>query len=382
MPQQDLFLLLEYDGLDAHADAWHASAAYKLLTETKLGALLEDLTGQGIAMALESAGPQRLVTSAEIVDLVKHAARRGFVVGAWGKESAKRKVVMVARGGDRPEVRRLLEAAEGKKPGEGNPAPIQKAGRTIHFLDKDRVWWFEKGDLISTDDPDVVLAVLDGKAPSAKDHPLRAALFQSEDGFQPVTVGFLDLTALPQLPPEAIRLGFDGVKRIELQWGFQDDALRTVLRAIAPAPRRGVLALLDQPTFGIKSLPSLPAGLTGFTVLSIDPTKFYGQIVELLKINDPRSAERIPVVEETIRQQLRVDVRGDLFAKLGPKLALYLQGPPGGVAANPFLMMFGGLSGITISVDARRARTGENTRHTDRSDQRHDSSTAGRARES
>jgi prepilin-type processing-associated H-X9-DG protein len=355
VPQQDLFLLLEYDGLDAHADDWHASAAYKLLTETKLGALLEDLAGQGIAMALESAGPQWQVTPAEIIDLVKQITRRGFVVGAWGKDSGRRKVVMVARGGDRPEVRHLLEAAEAaeeKKQGEGSPAPIQKAGRTIHFLDKERVWWFEHGDLVSTDDIDVVLAVLDGKASSAKDHPLCAALFQSKDGFQPAAAGFLDLTAMPQLPPEAIRLGFDGVKRIELQWGFQDDALRTVLRVVAPAPRRGALALLDQPTFGIKALPPLPASLTGFTVLSIDPTKLYSQILEMVKANDPKSAERIPVVEETIRQQIGVDLRGDLFAKLGPKLALYLQGPPGGVAANPFLMMFGGLSGITISVDA------------------------------
>ncbi len=358
VPQQDLFLLLEYDGLDAHAGAWHASAAYKLLTETKLGALLEDLGGQGIAMALESAGPQRLIRPAEIIDLVKQIARRGFVVGAWGKDPGKRKVVMVARDGDRPEVRRLLEAAEaaeGKKPGdgEGKPAPLQKAGRTIHFLDKERVWWFEKGDLVSTDDPDVVLAVLDGKAPSAKDHPLCAALSKSEDGFQPVTVGFLDVTALPQLPPEAIRLGLDGVKRIELQWGFQEDALRTVIHLVAPAPRRGALALLDQPTFGIKALPPLPASLTGFTVVSIDPMKLYGQIVELVKASNPKSAERIPVVEETIRQQIGVDVRGDLLAKVGPKLAFYLQGPPGGVAVNPFLMMFGGLSGITISVDAR-----------------------------
>src|SRR5436309_1382498 len=48
VPRQDLFFYLEFDGLDAHADAWKHSAAYKLLNDTKLGALLEDLTRQGI----------------------------------------------------------------------------------------------------------------------------------------------------------------------------------------------------------------------------------------------------------------------------------------------------------------------------------------------
>ena len=67
-----------------------------------------------------------------------------------------------------------------------------------------------------------------------------------------------------------VKLGFDGLKRIDLRWGFQDNALMSVVRVVAPSPRRGALALLDQPTFGIGSLPPLPSNLTGFTVLSAD----------------------------------------------------------------------------------------------------------------
>ena len=51
--------------------------------------------------------------------------------------------------------------------------------------------------------------------------------------------------------------------------------MRTVIRAIAPAPRRGVLALLDQPTFDAQSLPPIPAGVHGFIVLSLDVPKTY-----------------------------------------------------------------------------------------------------------
>ena len=69
-----------------------------------------------------------------------------------------------------------------------------------------------------------------------------ARLRKTANGFEPVAYGFLDMAALPPLPPDAVSLGLDGVKRIELQWGFQDDALMTMLRVVAPAPRRGLLA--------------------------------------------------------------------------------------------------------------------------------------------
>ena len=54
VPLRDLLLYLEFSGLDAHADAWRNSAACKLLNDTKLGALLEDLVLQGIELAQDT----------------------------------------------------------------------------------------------------------------------------------------------------------------------------------------------------------------------------------------------------------------------------------------------------------------------------------------
>jgi prepilin-type processing-associated H-X9-DG protein len=357
VPQQDLFFLLEYDGLDAYPDAWHATAAYKLLTETKLGAMLQDLARQGLEMALESAEHAPPLKAAEIVEVVKQGARRGGVVAAWGKDSKNAKVVLVSRGGDRPEVRRLVEAATAagrKRRGEGGaaPAPTQKAGRALNPIREGMAWWVENGDLVLSDDPDLVLAVLDGKAPNAVDHPLRAALAKGGDGFQPVALGFLEITALPPMPPEATKLGWDGVKRVELQWGFQDDALRSVIRAVAPSPRRGVLALADQPTFGIDALPPLPPELTGFTVFSIDLAKTYDQVLELVKASNPEGADQIPAIEQAIEKQLGVNVRNEILAKLGPKLSFYTASPAGNVA-NPMFAMLNMFTGVTFAFEAR-----------------------------
>ena len=35
------------------------------------------------------------------------------------------------------------------------------------------MWWFENGDLVLSNEPDVVIAVLDGKATGAVDDPRR-----------------------------------------------------------------------------------------------------------------------------------------------------------------------------------------------------------------
>src|ERR1039457_4735219 len=64
-PRQDLFFYLEFQGLDAHADAWRKSAAHKLLDDTKLGSLLEDLAIQGFEMYQSSTPPEKRLKAGE-----------------------------------------------------------------------------------------------------------------------------------------------------------------------------------------------------------------------------------------------------------------------------------------------------------------------------
>ena len=54
VPRRELGLYFESQGLDAHVALWRGSAAYRLLNETKLGTLLEDLAKQGIHLAQQS----------------------------------------------------------------------------------------------------------------------------------------------------------------------------------------------------------------------------------------------------------------------------------------------------------------------------------------
>ena len=80
VPLKDLVAYLEFDGLDAHAGAWRASALYKILNDTKLGDLLEDLALQGFELIQEKLPLEERIPSAEIVGILKQVARDGFVL--------------------------------------------------------------------------------------------------------------------------------------------------------------------------------------------------------------------------------------------------------------------------------------------------------------
>ena len=143
---------------------------------------------------------------------------------------------------------------------------------------------------------------------------------------EPAAYGFVDLAALPPLPPDAAKAGLDGLKRIELQWGFQDDALVTLVRAVAPAPRRGCSRFsISLPSISSRFLPS-PPGQSAFGVFSIDLGKAYDQIYRPEQESNPQNAAGIDAAENAFRQQFGLDLRSDLMKHLGPKIAIYSQG--------------------------------------------------------
>jgi len=79
VPRDNLIFYVDFDGLDAHAEAWQKTAAYKMLNQTPLGVMLEEVAAQLLDKALESL-PNRKLTGAEIVTLVKLMARKGWVL--------------------------------------------------------------------------------------------------------------------------------------------------------------------------------------------------------------------------------------------------------------------------------------------------------------
>ncbi len=332
VPARDLSFYFEFDGLDAHAADWKTSAASKILNETTLGVLFEDLAAQGLDLAMKGKLPDP-PSGTSLVQAIKSVARRGFALGVTLKGQGPAAGTLVIRGGAGPEISGLLQSMES---GDELAAKktFQRGSQTvITYGDRPTSDAFivDGGDLVLTTTPNVdrVLAVLEGREPAATNYPIRVGLAKPEGPFRPVALAFFNTKALPPLSPRAAALGLGGVERVEYRLGFRDGATYSVLRLVAPSPRRGILALLDGPTFDGSSLPPLPAVVTGFAVASISPGRIFDTLLAMVRQSDPEDARRFEESVERVDRHLGVKLRDDLLARLGPKWSMSMT------AGNP-----------------------------------------------
>ncbi|MHC5542326.1 hypothetical protein ACYOEI_29230, partial [Singulisphaera rosea] len=343
IPAEKLAVYLEFQGFAARDQAWRRSALYKILNQTTLGELFEDLATQAF-QAISRVGDEARPAIKISFSLLNKVLRQGFVLAMNIVSEEEFHTLFAIRGEARTGIREDLDGLfEASYRDDGGVKTIQKSGRTIKVGGKPRdgqVCWDEKGDYVfcRIKSLDYYLKAIDAKVPSAKDHPLRTDLAKSSTAFEPLVIGFFDLTAMPPVPKSAADLGLAGLKRIDLRVGFQADALMSVVRVVAPAPRKGLLALVDQPTFDLATLPPLPSGITGFSVLSVDMPRTYDRIITLVKSAGPEQASKVDAWEKSSRSALGFDLRKDLLASLGPKLASYSR-PSSGRAVQPYPLL-------------------------------------------
>jgi len=372
-PRRDLVVYGEFDGLDAHRDAWTKSAAYRLLTETTTGAMLEQSAARALDLFMAGQRPAP-AKGRELVELGKHLMRSGFAVGInrAGGAGMPRCLAMVVRGGANGPTRTVLERF--LTTGEGARHRVKRVekpgGRAVRVLGDSPPsvlsWWAEGADLVvslvAPTGVDAIIAALDGREPSAVDQPTRAALRKGDDapGFEPVGLAFFDMAALPAMPREAVALGLDRIKRFDYRWGFHGPAIQSILGAVAPSPRTGIPALFDQPTFDVRHLPPLPGGLTAFTVFSLDAVRLYDQVSAAVKALDPRASQALGPMEDAVRQATGLRLREDFLAPLGSRTVLYTvptrtNAPPNVLTGLAQAILFAPKSVVVIEVKDRAA---------------------------
>ncbi len=345
VPSDGLSILLEHDGLHSQPKVWEASATYKMLNETKLGIMLEDILTQLIDHGLRSV-PQPPLKGKEIVGLVEHLIDKGFAIGYCGPLNAptpKAAVVVIRDANKSDTFKKLMKMI----PQAQEPAAKQidaPGGRKVWTMEGAPVrWWFEKDDFVFSfappGAPDPVVAVLEGTAPSALKSPLRNTLWKgTSSDYTPIGVLFVDLSTLPQLPPQAVQLGLDGVKAVEASWGLQGKATVTMIGIQAPKPRRGIIALFDQPAIGTATRYTPADGGNDYTVMSIEPGKFVDGIFALMKQADANSAANAQKFAAEFERRTQVNLRKDLLGKVGPRIAFSSGGGLG--LSNIFGMWF------------------------------------------
>ena len=364
VPRDKLILYVDFDGLDAHAEAWQKTAAYKMLNQTPLGVMLEEVAAQLLDKALESV-PNRKLSGAEIVTLVKLMARKGWVLALNANPTGPNPFVgtLVLRGAAAKDkeiksiTSRLIGTLMGPEP---KPRIERKAGRVLVVVprgpaaDGGWVWWPEKEDLVigfmQPSNSDAIIAALDGKAPSAADHAILKELARPEGSFVPLMTAIVDPTAAPAAPKTRMAVFFEqlktttGLRRLDYRWGFDGDALMSVTRLVAPAPRKPALAIFDQPPLDTKNLIPMPEGVESFVMLSLSPAKALEAVSQIGPAGEVK--EQIDELMEKVRSQSRIDFDKDFLSNLGPRMAIYLEPGRSAAATDEAPQAPAGLAGL------------------------------------
>lgn len=352
-----LFLYVESAGLESRDAAWKKTAAQRMLNETSLGVMLEEVGAQ-LADRLLDYLPNRKITGAETVTIVEHLARKGWAFGLSADPQAPNGVrgVLVLRGVVGKDTKALFSRLMGSFwSAEVKPKIERKGSRVMVVVppekpqkdvkDQGWVWWPEGEDLvvglIQPSDADSIHAALDGQSPSIEGFEPVADLSKPEDGFEPVLTAWFDPVAAGAAvgggegsgqPLAALAKFFAdaNVKRIDHRWGFDGDSLVSITRLAAPKPRKGILALFNDPSHDAKNVLAFPEGVDYFASMSIKPEQWPEVLGAAMGSGEGR-AEFDALVEEL--RARRVEFDKDLLGNLGPRILFYMA--PGGSAATP-----------------------------------------------
>jgi hypothetical protein len=362
-PSGNFFFYLQYDGLDAHSEAWKKTAAYKILNQTPTGAMLEDVAVQLINRLSERFPSGKTpANGADTVAFIKHLARSGFlyaIIDHHDNPLTAPTIFVVRNGFTDKMVREMMRKsfASMNAPNTKPQSVVRGTHKIVSGVDVRGgkfAWWVEesrKEDIIlvtpTLEAADFVLDSLDGKKPSAVNDPRIMELSKSSDGFLPHGIAFVD-PLLFQKREIWATIGLKSIKSLDFRWGFHENALMTITRISTSGPRQGLLSLFDGATFDKAKLAPIPATVVEFTVVGLDFKILMAKVISLIKSFKPEIEEQVNSVIDSVKTMTKLRLKEDILPQIGPKLAFYIIPTKAGAKAPPALS--GMLETITTSL--------------------------------
>jgi len=242
-PSDGLIAYFEFDGLAAQPKAWQGTQFHGLLNKTSMGEMVRDIARQGVkamAQAADEEGGGREKTDPKTIEAIAESlVRGGFAIGLYQGPGEGEPVPFMlgrdlAKGNDRKKLEGFLPTSDRTE---------TRAGRTMKLRGKGTgpVSWWEKDDILIVDGSlvDQAIAAADGKGPTVASHPILTGMKGGSAAFVGMARAFADFSKIP-LPPEARKLGLDGVRHIEMLGGFEGTQIRNIARVVASSPREGL----------------------------------------------------------------------------------------------------------------------------------------------
>lgn len=365
LPESSL-VYVGWDGIDAHRQAWQATAAHAAIFETGLDGIVQKL----VTFAGQQAGQDQAQLVTTTLDRI---ARRGVslavaIYPTQGLPQAQATLVVHGAAEAAPKFGEFVQGMAGAEV-EFKTSKIE--GRSVtraplpNTPGMELGWWTEGQHLVLAAGSGAVAGAIDvatGKAPHLGKSKLWAK-YRSKPTFETAFVSWVDLDGIRKLVAELPvpvpnvekrltvgdllkPLGLDQVTALAIQWGFKGKSLWTETVLEAPAPRTGLLSLLEQKALTLAELPPLPVSSNGFFAWRQDWSKLYDVAVKLARdLSKDLAPPDSPEVDDLLNQLPQIvgfDPKTELLDPLGDVVAFYSDTRQG---------LFGIGMGLVLKVD-------------------------------
>ena len=356
------------DGGVMHEAAFKKTAAYAALYESGLmDALLKAANRLKDSAVGEIPDKDRQVIG-KLIELGNEAVKRGLSISlvvqppAGGPPTVSATAIINQSAAYRATLEQLLREGLADEP-KIQFEPYSEGGQTtgITITGENgpigaRTTIFEKGGhlvlnfatTVGGQSParDVSFAALNGQGENISTHRLYKD-GSSERNFVQNGIAWIDFKPLREmfggmpLPPTRTgvqltindilsELGLETLEAVVTRSSYRDRATWTEASVIAPGPRKGLLSLLDQPTFTLADLPPLPPKAINIMASGIDAGAIYDQLVAAFKnISakvEPQAIDQFDQGLAQVEAQIGFSIRNDLLGPLKGVMVLAVDG--------------------------------------------------------
>ncbi len=347
-------LYVRWDGIDAHRAAYGQTGLGKMLAgdtgafahslfrqlQEGLGALLT------VDQLLGGTPPDKLQAlqndAAEATRVLSLLGQNGFILAAElrGIDIPGGQItLLIPNAGAKPEpalgaMRLITNLAK---------APVKRRkveGRDVQFLVFGIVtlaWWVEGQHFVlglATEPADAMVKNMRApKGPRLTDNPLYKRL-QAMKRFETSARAFLDVPGLCKLAAshkEIVQLldelGVSGVRSVALWSGFDGPAERLLVEMDAPAPRKGLVSLLNGKPFRLGDVPPLPPDVVSWSMGNLNPAAAWDAVLKgyeaVLRVASPKDVAEVQAGIQKMNETLGFDLRKELLGALGDRYVMY-----------------------------------------------------------
>ena len=347
LPRDIGLMFIEFDGLDAHPEAWSKAAASKLLNDTTLGEMLESVGVQMIdQLAPKNEGAR--VENAEIMQILRHMLHRGFCYSSAASlhgNVAKTLDVLVLRDAARKDARSMFSRGILSMPVTSAAKLTKVETRQVVVMTygpetaKTTInWWVEGDDVVICDQELAasVMGAIDGKVPNMTANPRWSRLESASGTAVPLGCAWIDAESLSKRIEAPGAAGgksnpLAALSAVETSWSLRDEAIeqttriefkKGTLESIAGATKLSADGTLPFPKdapayteFSVRFDAMLDAALTG-----LDKAR-----AASAKADDGESPRaRLDAAAESLMKRYKIDLRKDFLAQLGPRAGWYI----------------------------------------------------------